>query len=72
MFAAAAHVGRHLLGQPMDALTAQVFITGIIVSGIVGYATVKFFLRYLASHSLSVFGWYRIALAAVTVAWLLA
>ncbi len=72
MFAAAAHEGRHLLGHPMDALTAQVFITGIIVSGIVGYATVKFFLRYLASHSLSVFGWYRIALAAVTVAWLLA
>jgi undecaprenyl-diphosphatase len=72
MFAAAAHEGRHLLGHPMDALTAQVFVTGIIVSGIVGYATVKYFLRYLASHSLAVFGWYRIALAAVTVAWLLA
>ncbi len=72
MFAAAAHEGRHLLGHPMDALTAEVFITGIIVSGLVGYATVKFFLRYLASHSLSVFGWYRIALAAATVVWLLA
>jgi undecaprenyl pyrophosphate phosphatase UppP len=33
---------------------------------------VKYFLRYLATHSLSVFGWYRIALAAVTVAWLIA
>jgi undecaprenyl-diphosphatase len=72
MFAAAAHEGRHLLGHPMDALTAEVFITGIIVSGLVGYATVKFFLRYLTSHSLSVFAWYRIALAAATAAWLLA
>jgi undecaprenyl-diphosphatase len=72
MFAAAAHEGKHLLGHPMDALTAEVFVTGIVVSGIVGYATVKYFLRYLASHSLSVFAWYRIALAAATVAWLLA
>lgn len=72
MFAAAAHEGRHLLGHPMDALTAEVFVTGIIVSGLVGYATVKYFLRYLANHSLSVFAWYRIALAAATVAWLLA
>jgi undecaprenyl-diphosphatase len=72
MFAAAAHEGKHLLGHPMDALTAQVFVTGILVSAVVGYATVKFFLRYLASHSLAVFAWYRLALAAATVLWLLA
>jgi undecaprenyl-diphosphatase len=72
MFAAAAHEGKHLLGHPMDALTAEVFVIGIVVSGLVGYATVKYFLRYLVSHSLSVFAWYRIALAAATVAWLLA
>jgi undecaprenyl pyrophosphate phosphatase UppP len=32
---------------------------------------VKYFLRYLASHSLMVFVYYRLALAAVTVMWLL-
>jgi undecaprenyl-diphosphatase len=44
---------------------------GLIVSAIVGYLTVKYFLRYLGSHSLAVFAYYRFALAAVTVAWLL-
>lgn len=43
---------------------------GLVVSGLVGYVTVKYFLRYLASHSLAVFAYYRFALAAVTFAWL--
>ncbi|MEO7134657.1 MAG: undecaprenyl-diphosphate phosphatase [Vicinamibacterales bacterium] len=43
---------------------------GLVVSGLVGYVTVKYFLRYLASHSLAVFAYYRFALAAVTVLWL--
>ena len=54
----------------MDAATAQVFLVGIIVSGLVGYLTVRFFLRYLVGHTLDVFAAYRLALAAVTVAWL--
>jgi undecaprenyl-diphosphatase len=44
---------------------------GLVVSAIVGYLTVKYFLRFLASHSLAVFAYYRFALAAVTVVWLL-
>ena len=43
-----------------------------MVSAIVGYVTVKFFVRYLAAHSLEVFAYYRFALAAVTLVWLLA
>jgi undecaprenyl-diphosphatase len=43
---------------------------GLVVSAVVGYVTVKFFLRYLASHSLAVFAYYRFALAAVTFVWL--
>jgi len=43
---------------------------GLAVSGVVGYVTVKYFLRYLASHSLAVFAYYRFALAAVTFVWL--
>jgi undecaprenyl-diphosphatase len=71
MLAAAAHEGKEMAGQPMDALTIQVFVVGIVVSGLVGYATVKYFLRYVASRGLDVFAWYRLALAAVTVVWLL-
>jgi undecaprenyl-diphosphatase len=44
---------------------------GLIVSAIVGYLTVKYFLRYLGSHSLSVFAYYRFALAAITVVWMM-
>jgi undecaprenyl-diphosphatase len=44
---------------------------GLITSAIVGYLTIRFFLRYLASHSLAVFAYYRFAVAAVTIAWLL-
>jgi undecaprenyl-diphosphatase len=71
MFAAAAHEGHRLVGHPMDAATVQVFVVGIVVSGVVGYATVKYFLRYIAVHGLDVFAWYRLALAAATAVWLL-
>ena len=70
MLAAAAHEGKGLIGQPMDAVSIQVFAVGIVVSGLVGYATVKYFLRYVASRGLDVFAWYRIVLAAATLAWL--
>jgi undecaprenyl-diphosphatase len=70
--AAAAHEGIKLLHQPLDAGTARLFLIGMAVSAIVGYLTIKYFLRYLASHSLSVFAWYRLALAAAVVLWLLA
>ena len=71
MLAAAAHEGKRLIGEPMDALSIEVFVIGIVVSGLVGYATVKYFLRYVASRGLDVFAWYRIALAAATAVWLL-
>jgi undecaprenyl-diphosphatase len=51
--------------------TASLFLIGIVVSAIVGYATVKYFIRHLGNHSLDIFGWYRIALAAVVAIWLL-
>jgi undecaprenyl-diphosphatase len=47
------------------------FLIGMGVSGVVGYVTIKYFLRYLVGHSLAPFAWYRIALAAVTAVWLL-
>ena len=44
----------------------------MITSAAVGFLTIKFFLKYLVGHSLNVFAYYRLALAAVTVVWLLA
>jgi undecaprenyl-diphosphatase len=55
----------------MDLLTVQVFVVGMVVSGVVGYLTVRFLIRYLVSHTLDAFAAYRLALAATTVAWLL-
>lgn len=70
--AAAAYEGLKLVGEPMPARTAQLFLLGILVSAFVGYLTIKYFLQYLAHHSISVFGWYRIALAVAVVVWLIA
>lgn len=55
-----------LAGMPVTLMAV-----GLVVSAIVGYITIKFFVRYLASHSLEVFAYYRFIVAAVTVVWLL-
>jgi undecaprenyl-diphosphatase len=67
--AAALHEGLALVDEPMAGETGVLFAIGIGVSALVGYVTIKFFLRYLVSHSLAVFAWYRLALAAAVVAW---
>jgi undecaprenyl-diphosphatase len=46
------------------------FVVGMVVSGAVGYITIKYFLRFLAGHSLDAFAYYRLALSALTVWWL--
>ncbi|HMC78008.1 MAG TPA: undecaprenyl-diphosphate phosphatase [Vicinamibacterales bacterium] len=69
--AAAAKEGVHLLKTGMTLHDAQLFALGMAVSALVGFLTIKFFLKYLTGHSLNVFAYYRLALAAVTVGWLL-
>jgi undecaprenyl-diphosphatase len=69
--AAAAKEGKDLFHVGLAAIPVTLFAVGLIVSAIVGYLTIRFFMRYLAEHSLSVFAVYRLALAAVTVVWLL-
>ncbi len=44
----------------------------MVTSALVGYFTVKYFIRYLAGHSLAAFAWYRLLLAAAVVVWLFA
>jgi undecaprenyl-diphosphatase len=49
-----------------------VVATGMAVAGVVGYLAVKHFIRYLVKHSLGPFAYYRLALAALVVVWLVA
>jgi len=51
-------------------LPVTILAVGLVTAAIVGYLTVKYFVRYLASHSLDVFAYYRFGLAAVTFVWL--
>lgn len=71
MIAAAGHEAIGLGGHPIDALTVPVFLVGMVTSGIVGYVTVTYFIRFLAGHTLNAFAAYRLVLAAVTAAWIL-
>lgn len=68
--AAAGREGAILLERGLSAGEGQLFAVGMASSAVVGYFTVKYFLRYLTGHSLAVFAWYRLALAAAVVAWL--
>lgn len=70
--AAALKEGAALAGRGLDGETALIFAVGTITSAGVGYATVTYFLRFVARHRLDVFAGYRLVLAAATVAWLAA
>jgi undecaprenyl-diphosphatase len=71
IIAAAAKEALDLSKVGMAGLPVTLMAVGLVVSALVGYVTVKYFVRYLAAHSLEVFAYYRFALAAVTVVWLL-
>jgi undecaprenyl pyrophosphate phosphatase UppP len=45
-----------------------VVLLGFIVSAIVSFLAVGWLLRYIQAHTFSIFGWYRIGLAGVLVA----
>jgi undecaprenyl-diphosphatase len=70
VLAAAAKKGLELGGAPMDGNLVMLFVVGTATSGVVGYLTVKYFLRFLVAHRLDGFAWYRLALAGVTMVWL--
>ncbi len=69
ILAAAGHEGLAVVEQGMTSDVAVVFLVGTVCSAAVGYLTVKYFLRYVADHSLDVFAFYRLALAAGTGLW---
>ena len=45
-------------------------VIGAIVSFIVAIVVVKMFVAYLKKHGFALFGWYRILVGAVALAWL--
>ena len=71
ILAAAAKEAPKMLKAGMAGDEATLFLVGIVMSAIVGYLAVRFFIEYLQKHRLDVFGWYRIALAASAGLWLL-
>jgi undecaprenyl-diphosphatase len=68
--AAAAKEGLEVARTGLGPGDALLFLIGMVTSGIVGYLTIRYFLRFVALRSLDVFAWYRLGLAAVTVLWL--
>lgn len=71
ILAAAGHEAPKVVKAGFGGDTATLFVIGIAASAIVGYLAVKLFIRYLAKHTLDVFAWYRLALAALVGVWLL-
>jgi undecaprenyl-diphosphatase len=68
-----AAAGKEAIEMRHMALTGDVvtlFVVGTVVSALVGYLTIKYFLRFLAGHRLDGFAYYRLALALATVVWL--
>ncbi|MGI8650448.1 MAG: undecaprenyl-diphosphatase UppP [Rubrobacter sp.] len=55
----------------MDAAQIRVFVLGFVSSGIIGYLTIRFFIGFVANHSLRAFAYYRFALATVVAVLLL-
>jgi len=70
ILAAAAKEGLDLARLGLSDHQRALFLVGMVSSSVVGYLTVKYFLRYLVHHRLDVFAWYRLALAAIVVGWL--
>jgi undecaprenyl-diphosphatase len=72
ILAAAAKEGLELRHMTLGPDAVPLFLVGMLTSAVVGYLTVKYFIRFLVSHKLDVFAWYRVALAVATFVWLAA
>jgi undecaprenyl-diphosphatase len=57
--------------QGVEKSELELYALGIVVSAIVGYLAIKYFLKFIQNHTLAVFAWYRIVLAVIIVLFLL-
>jgi undecaprenyl-diphosphatase len=55
----------------LDAADIPWFAVGFVVSYLFAWLSVRFFIRFLSRHTLAVFGWYRLAVAAAALLWAL-
>jgi undecaprenyl-diphosphatase len=72
IIAAAGHEGLDLVRVGLTGDEARLFLVGMAVSAVVGYLAIGSLLKYLGRHSLAAFAWYRLAVAGVVVAAMLA
>lgn len=57
---------KDLVMSPVS-VESDLFVTGIFVSALTGYAAIKYLLRFLQSHTLNPFAYYRFFLAFVII-----
>jgi undecaprenyl-diphosphatase len=67
ILAAAAKNALELRGATLTTTEMQAFGIGLLTSAVVGYLAIRFFIRFVGTHRLDVFAWYRLALAAILV-----
>jgi undecaprenyl-diphosphatase len=70
ILAAAVHEGWKMRHFPLASADLQMLAIGVSTSAVVGYVAVAYFIRFVSTRRLDVFAWYRLALAAVLLAWL--
>lgn len=68
--AAAVHAGLDLRDVDLKGDDWMLFSIGLVTSGVVGYLAVNYLLKFLVTHRLDVFAWYRIAVAVAILIWL--
>jgi undecaprenyl-diphosphatase len=71
ILAAAGYEGLGVMRAGLPSGVAPLFVVGLLTSGIVGYFTVKYFVRFVSARALDLFAFYRFALAAAVVLWTL-
>ncbi len=62
----------YYLYKSRDILTMSLgyeIVLGAVISGIVAYVFAKWFLRYITTHTFKIFGWYRIVLGIILLAY---
>jgi undecaprenyl-diphosphatase len=65
--AATLYTGAKHGSEVVDAFGLASPAVGVVVAGIAAFAAVRWMVAYLNRHDLSVFGWYRLAIGAVTM-----
>ncbi len=56
-------------GGAFTSLQTMVLLTGMLVSFVVAYLAIRFLLNYIKHNNFKIFGWYRIALSVVVIAY---